>query len=140
MELQTALDWAAGRHDGVLITLRADGRPQSSDISYAYADGEFRISVTADRAKTRNLVRDPRAVLHVTDRAQWAYVSIDGIAELTPVTAAAGDEVGRELLAVYNAIRPTPHPDPDEYFAAMVEDRRLVVRFRPTSAAGLVHR
>lgn len=140
MDLQTALEWAGGRHDGVLITLRADGRPQSSDISYAYADGVFRISVTADRAKTRNLGRDPRAVLHVTDRSQWAYVSLDGSAELTAVTTAAGDEVGQELLAVYNAVSPTPHPDPDEYFAAMVKDRRLVVRFQPTAAAGMVHR
>lgn len=140
MDLETALDWAGARHDGVLITLRADGRPQSSDISYAYADGVFRISVTADRAKTRNLARDPRCVLHVTDRSQWAYVSFDGTAELTAVTTEPGDEVGRELLAVYDAISPTPHPDPDEYFAAMVADRRLVVRLRPASAAGIVHR
>jgi hypothetical protein len=33
MELDQALAWAAERTQGVLITIRRDGRPQSSDIS-----------------------------------------------------------------------------------------------------------
>jgi PPOX class probable F420-dependent enzyme len=138
MDLHSALAWAGTRTAGTLITLRADGRAQSSDISYAYADGCFRISVTADRAKTKNLLRDPRALLHVSDRAHWAYASFDGIAELSSPSASQGDDVGRELLDVYNAIATAPHGDPDEYFQAMVRDRRLVVRFRPTRATGQV--
>ena len=38
MELSDAIDWADERRLGVLITIRADGRPQSSDIVY-YVDG-----------------------------------------------------------------------------------------------------
>ncbi|MYK77580.1 MAG: PPOX class F420-dependent oxidoreductase, partial [Acidimicrobiaceae bacterium] len=34
MELSEAVDWAAERKLGVLITIRSDGRPQSSDIVY----------------------------------------------------------------------------------------------------------
>jgi PPOX class probable F420-dependent enzyme len=139
MDLQTALAWAGSRSAGALITLRADGRAQSSDISYAYADGTFRISVTADRAKTKNLLRDPRAVLHVSDRATWSYTSFDGVADLTEPSATPGDAVGMELLEVYNAIAPTPHDNPNEYLAAMVRDQRLVIRLHPTTASGQVH-
>ena len=50
---------------GVLATIKRDGRPQLSNVGYAWDDGLVRVSVTADRAKTRNLQRDPRVTLHV---------------------------------------------------------------------------
>lgn len=52
---------------GVLATVKRDGRPQLSNVGYAFdaAEGLVRVSVTADRAKTRNLERDPRVTLHV---------------------------------------------------------------------------
>jgi hypothetical protein len=63
MDLAIALAWAATRSEGVLITLRADGRAQSSDISY-FSDGpSMLISLTHGRAKTKNMQRDPRVVL-----------------------------------------------------------------------------
>ena len=42
---------------GVLATIKRDGRPQLSNVGYAYDPEQrlFRVSVTADRAKTRNL-------------------------------------------------------------------------------------
>ncbi len=39
MELSPALTWAGTRKNAVLITIRKDGRPQSSDIAYT-VDGE----------------------------------------------------------------------------------------------------
>lgn len=128
-----------GEHNrGVLITLRRDGRPQSSNIVFHYADGVARISVTADRAKTANLRRDPRSVLHVSSESFWQYVSASGEAELSDLTREPGDDVGRELLDLHDAVAPDPHENPQEFFEAMVRDRRLVVRFRPTSFAGMV--
>lgn len=138
MDLTTALDWAAARRDGVLITLRADGRAQSSDISYFVDDGTFLISVTDDRAKTRNMRRDPRVVLHLTDPANWSYLSIDGIAALTPVATTPDDATCDLLVRYYRGVRGGEHPDWDEYRRAMVADRRLVVQVRPTSAVGQV--
>ncbi|MCU1602596.1 MAG: hypothetical protein JWO22_3305 [Frankiales bacterium] len=43
------------RHQAVLITLRKDGTPQSSNIAFVLADGIARVSVTDDRAKTRSI-------------------------------------------------------------------------------------
>jgi PPOX class probable F420-dependent enzyme len=139
MELATALDWASHRTDAVLITIRRDGRPQSSDISYALNDGVFTISVTADRAKTANMRRDPRVVLHLTDRSAWSYLAFDGIVELTPVTTEPGDATSDALVAYFEQVSGKSHPDWDEYRAAMIDEGRLLVRFTPTSVVGQIH-
>lgn len=139
MELRTAVDWAHSRRHGVLITIRADGRPQSSDISYSVDDGgRLVISVTADRAKTANMRRDPRVVVHVSDRASWSYVAFDGVADLSPVAAAADDATCDALVAYYRSVA-GEHPNWDEYRQAMVSDRRLLVRVTPNSAVGQIH-
>lgn len=58
----------ATRELGVLATLKRDGRPQLSNVNHTFdLDTRLlRISVTADRAKARNLARDPRASFHLT--------------------------------------------------------------------------
>ena len=139
MELPTALEWASHRSDAVLITIRKDGRPQSSDISYALDDGIFTISVTAGRAKTANMARDPRVVLHLTDRSNWSYLAFDGTVELSPVTTDPGDTTSDALVAYYEKVTGEPHPDWTEYRAAMIDERRLLVTFTPGSVVGQLH-
>jgi len=136
MDLDHALEWAGRRSDAVLITIRRDGRPQSSDITYDLGDGVFVISVTADRAKTINMARDPRVVLHLTDRASWSYISFDGEVTLSAVTTDPGDAASDALVEYYKCVTGKDHPDWDEYRAAMITERRLIVSFRPTSAVG----
>ena len=129
-------DWLAQRHNATLITTRADGSPQSSNVAFAVHGGVIEVSTTDDRAKTRNLRRDPRGVLHVNGDNHWQYVSVRVDAELSAVTTEPGDEIGQELLRLYDAIAPTPHPDPQEFLEAMVAERRLVLRLTPVSAVG----
>jgi PPOX class probable F420-dependent enzyme len=138
MDLADALSWAGRRSDGVLITLRRDGRAQSSDISYWLHDGQFWISLTADRAKTANMRRDPRVVMHVTDRSSWSYLSFDATAEVGPVAAAPDDAASDELVAYYRAVA-GEHDDWDDYRAAMVRDGRLIVRLTPHSVVGQIN-
>jgi PPOX class probable F420-dependent enzyme len=118
-------------HGGVLVTLKRDGRPQLSNVSHAYDPDEriIRISVTDDRAKTRNLRRDPRASYHVTSADRWAYAVAEGTAELSPVAQDPHDETVEELIRLYRAVL-GEHSDWDDYRAAMVRDKRLVVRLR----------
>ena len=117
----------ADRDQGVLTTLKRDGRPQLSNVSYTFADGVVRVSVTAGRAKTKNLLRDPRASFYVCAPDFRSYVVAEGTASLTPVATAPDDATVDELVAVYRAVA-GEHPDWDEYRAAMVAERRLVVR------------
>ena len=138
MDLDTAIAFARDRKDGVLLTLKRDGRPQSSNVIYAVGDdGVVRVSITADRAKYKNLVRDSRASMHVSADDFWSYVVLEGDAELSPVAAAPDDATVEELVDLYRAMV-GEHADWDEYRAAMVSDQRCVVRLTPTHAYGML--
>ncbi|MGW1902855.1 PPOX class F420-dependent oxidoreductase [Streptomyces hirsutus] len=126
---------------GVLVTLKQDGRPQLSNVNHAYYPDErlIRVSLTDDRAKTRNLRRDPRASYHVTTSDRWAYTVAEGTAELSPVAADPHDGTVEELIRLYRDVN-GEHPDWDDYRAAMVRDRRLVLRLRVERAYGIPRR
>ncbi|WP_330308765.1 MULTISPECIES: PPOX class F420-dependent oxidoreductase [unclassified Streptomyces] len=123
---------------GVLVTLKKDGRPQLSNVSHVYYPDEriVRVSLTDDRAKTRNLRRDPRASYHVTSEDRWAYTVAEGTAELTPVAQDPHDDTVEELIRVYRDVL-GEHPDWDDYRAAMVRDGRLVLRLHVERAYGI---
>ncbi|KUO14401.1 PPOX class F420-dependent oxidoreductase [Streptomyces dysideae] len=123
---------------GVLVTLKRDGRPQLSNVNHAYYPDEriVRVSITDDRAKTRNLRRDPRASYHVTSPDRWAYTVAEGTAELSPVAKDPYDEAVEELIRLYRDVQ-GEHPDWADYRAAMVRDRRLVLRLKVERAYGI---
>ncbi len=138
MELADALDFARNKRQGILIALKSDGRPQSSNISFALGDdGVIRISVTDGRAKTANLRRDNRASLHVNRDDFWAYVVIEADVTLLPVAESPDDATADALVEYYRAVT-GEHDDWDEYRQAMVDDRRLVLELRPTHAYGML--
>lgn len=137
MQLQSALDFVTDRHLGVLLTVKADGRPHASNIGYATWDGAVHVSTRAHQVKIANLRRDDRAGLHVTsdDFGSWAVV--EGRATLSPITTSPGDDTAALLRRVYEAIR-GPHPDWDEFNQAMIDQRRLVVSLAAESAYGRI--
>ena len=126
---------ASARNIGALVTIKRDGRPQLSTVSFNFdaAASLVRISVVDGRAKVHNLRRDPRASVYVTSADGWTYAVLEGIVELSPVAAAPDDATVEELVDVY---RGAEHPDWDEYRAAMVADHRLVARLRVERAYG----
>ncbi|WUH94247.1 PPOX class F420-dependent oxidoreductase [Streptomyces sp. NBC_00433] len=132
------LDLLRKQHTGVLVTLKKDGRPQLSNVSFTFDDATrtIRISATDDRAKTRNLRRDPRASFYVATPDLGTYLVAEGDAEVTPVAADPHDATVEELVDVYRAIA-GEHPDWDEYRAAMVSDKRLVISLRANRAYGM---
>ena len=62
-------------------------------------------------------------------------MAAEGTAELTPVAADPHDATVDELVAYYRGVS-GEHGDWEEYRAAMVADRRLVVRFVPGHTYG----
>jgi PPOX class probable F420-dependent enzyme len=138
MELTDAIEFVRDHRRGVLVTQKRDGRPQLSNIAYAVGDdGVIRISITADRAKYKNLLRTPLASLHVARDDFYAYAVIEADVELSDVAAAPDDDAVDELVEQYRAVA-GEHSNWDEYRAAMVQDRRLVVRLKPTNAYGML--
>lgn len=120
-----ARDYIAQNHRGVLTTQMRNGRPQLSAVAYALDhDGLIKISVTEDRAKTKNVRRDPRVSLLVLGDNWYRYVVVEGtgyIQDENPVP---------DLRRVYEMVRGEPHPDWAEFDAAMVRDRRVLLCIR----------
>jgi PPOX class probable F420-dependent enzyme len=131
------LDLIGARGHGVLSTIKRDGRPQLSVIGYAFDPERLlvRVSLTNDRAKTRNLRRDPRISLLVTTRDLRPYVVVEGTARLSEVATDPHDAATEELIDIYRSIA-GEHPDWDEYRAAMVADERLALSFTVEHAYG----
>lgn len=136
----------ARRSNGTLATLRRDGRPQLSVVTYAWYphdpdrdDGRvvLRISTQEGRAKVANLRRDPRATFLVADESGWSYAVVEGTVELSPVATFHDDPTVEELVRYYRDAS-GEHPDWAEYRRVMVEDRRLVARLIVEHAYGMV--
>jgi PPOX class probable F420-dependent enzyme len=119
----------SGNSLGVLATIKRDGRPQLSNVSYHFDKRAtaIEVSITEPRAKTRNLRRDPRASVLVSSDDGWSYAVAEGNAELSPPAADPHDDTVEALIALYRNIA-GEHPDWDDYRRAMVTDRRVFMR------------
>src|ERR1700731_3267810 len=104
----------SGNSLGVLATIKRDGRPQLSNVSYHFDPREMavRVSITEPRAK----------ILGEADEG-WSYAVAEATAERTPPAAAPSDNTVEALISLYRNIA-GEHPDWDEYRQAMVTDRR----------------
>ncbi len=140
MKIPEALDFIRDKRNGILIALKSDGRPQSSNIAFVVGDDDvIRVSVTDGRAKTANLRRDPRVSLHVNRDDFWAYAVIEADVSMLPTAASPDDATVDALVDYYRAVA-GEHDDWDEYRQAMVDDRRLLLELRPTHAYGMLNR
>ncbi len=113
----------------VLATIKSDGRPQLSPVSAFYDRdiGVVFVSVTDGRAKTKNLRRDARATLEVTSGDGRSWATADGTATLIgPGSETDSPEVA--ALVDYYRAAAGEHPDWDEYRAAMVAERRVLLQ------------
>jgi PPOX class probable F420-dependent enzyme len=129
VERDQLLDFVRTRHHLILVTTRADGRPQLSPVTGGVdADGRIVVSTYPDRAKATNLRRDPRAsVLVLSDEWNDAWVQVDGTAEVLDMP---GPEAEDGLVEYFRCIS-GEHPDWDEYRAAMRRQGKSLVRITP---------
>ena len=112
-------------HQAVLATFRRDGRPQLSPVAAGIDDeGRVEISSRETAMKVKNLRRDPRISLCLLGPhwyAQWGQV--EGTAEIVDQPEAL------DLLVGYYRRISGEHPDWDEYRQAMIDEKRVLVRF-----------
>ncbi|WP_238018086.1 PPOX class F420-dependent oxidoreductase [Dactylosporangium sp. AC04546] len=118
------LEFLRPRHRAIVMTTRADGRPQASPVSCGVdAEGRIVVSTYPERAKVRNLRRDPRvSVMVLSDAWNDAWVQVDGTAEVLDLPDAL------EPLVEYFRCISGEHPDWDEYRAAMVAQGKSLIR------------
>jgi len=117
-------------HRAVLATSRSDGMPQLSPVACAVDDdSRVLISTRETAVKAKNLRRRPHASLCVfTDAFFGEWVQVEGDAEVISLPDAM------DLLVDYYRRVSGEHPDWDDYRAAMVRDRRVIVRITITRA------
>lgn len=138
MDLQTAVDYARDLRNSVLVTTRNDGRPQLSNVLHGVDDqGVVRVSLTADRAKYKNLAKRPWGALHVTADDFWSYVVLEGDVELAPVVTDPDGPDADEHVAHYTRLV-GEHADWDDYRASLVREKRSFARLTPTYAYGML--
>jgi PPOX class probable F420-dependent enzyme len=118
------LEFLRERHHGILMTTRADGRPQLSPVTCGVdPDGRIVVSTYPQRAKARNARRDPRVTMCVlSDDFGGAYVQVDGRAEVLELPEAL------EPLVEYFRCISGEHPDWDEYRGAMRRQGKTLIR------------
>ena len=127
VEREALLDFVRPRHNGLLITRRADGSPQASPVTCGVdTDGRIVVSSYPQRAKAKNARRDPRvSIVVLSENFGDAWVQVDGTAELIDATQ------DTEPLVEYFRCIAGEHSDWDEYREAMVKQGKTLLRITP---------
>lgn len=143
MSLDTNLvTLASARNIGALATLKRDGRPQISSVSFTL-DPDLalaRVCVIDESTTVHNMRRDPRASIYVASPDGWTYAVLEGAVELSPVAVDPEDDTVDELVDIFRAIYGHDHPDWEGYRVAMVAERHVVARLRIEDAYGIAGR
>ena len=107
----------------VLATLRSDGSPQLSPINYAYQDGRFLISTTRDRAKYKNVRRNPQVSLCIVQAGGHPYVMISGNARIEEADIEEGTaQIVRNM---------SDQPPPENFAERLREQGRILIIVTP---------
>ena len=124
MDIDQARAFLRANHRAVLVTIRRDGRPQTSPVATTIdAEGFAVVSSRETAYKVRQLRRDPRAALCVmNDKFFGEWVQVEGTATIVSLPDAM------EGLVEYYRRVAGEHPDWDDYRAAMERDRRVLIR------------
>jgi len=130
VDLPAVLDFVRVRHRMILMTRRSDGTAQLSPVTAGVdGDGRVVISTYPERAKVRNLRREPScAVVVLSDEWNGPWLQLDGTAEVLDMPAAEAEEA---LVDYFRCIS-GEHPDWDEYREAMRRQNKSLVRITPT--------
>ena len=131
-------DTVWSRRRGILATVNPNGMPHLTNVHYLPGDEERTIllTTTADRVKSRNLRRDPRAALHVQHEDWFAYSVAEGRVSVAAAEA-PGDAATDDLYVIFSAFRgPQQRPAFD---AQMIRAKRIIARLHVEGIYGLVH-
>ena len=114
-----------------LATLLPDGTPQMTVMWYRRMEDELQMITPADTRKARNLARDGRAAITVSDPENgYRYVEMRGHIELEHDPEAIRDALFRIATRYIGAERAEP------YTAARDPSTRVLMVFRPERVHG----
>ena len=139
MELtDTQRDFLSANHNAVCTTFRRSGAAQASIVTVGLHRGGAAFTTTADRAKHRNLSRDPRCTLLVSHHQWRPFLVLEGMATVLSQDNTPSEELRVAFREVFRAASGKEHPNWEEYDRVMVEDRRVIVIVTPEHVYGTV--
>ena len=81
-QLERLREFISPARIAMVATIGKDGMPQLTPNWYAYTDGEIIISITKQRVKYRNVIRDPRVAVSIcSEPLAEEYVTVSGPAQ-----------------------------------------------------------
>ena len=142
----TEREFLQQHHAAAMITLKPDGMPHAVRVGVAVVDGTVWSSGTRDRVRTRNLRRDPRAVLFVFEQG-FAALTLE-----TRVRILDGPDVPSQSVRLFHEMQRNlqPHPSgdnlmwygkeltPAEFESAIRSEGRVIYEFEIQRAYGLL--
>ena len=105
MTTQRLWEIVAAERNGILATIGEYGVPQLSNVYYLadHSTQRVRFSTTTDRIKGRNLLRDPRASLHVSGPDFFNFAVVAGPVSLA-VAREPDDDAVEKLFEVHGGL------------------------------------
>jgi PPOX class probable F420-dependent enzyme len=118
------VDFLRTRHHAVIVTKRSDGGDQTSPVTVGIDEqGRLLVSTYPERAKVRNIRKDPRVALcMLSDDFEGPWVHVEGTAEVLDMPDALDP-----LIEYFRSIS-GEHPDWEEYKEAMAKEDKTLVR------------
>ena len=121
---KTLAGFLSEKRNATLATIRADGSSQLTPVWFHWDGEQFAISMTTERAKYKNLARDPRISLCIDDVTGTAYVTAEGKAEIRD--SDIWDDT-RKILVKYRG-----EEGGAAYLERLKKQPRVLVVFTPT--------
>ena len=121
---RTVESFLAESRNATLATIRANGTPQLTPVWFVWDGEQFIITMTTERAKYKNLVRDARMSLCIDDVTGFGYVTAEGEAEIREQDIWADT---RKILVKYRG-----EEGGAEYLERLKTEPRVLVVMKPT--------
>jgi PPOX class probable F420-dependent enzyme len=122
---------------GVMTSFRRNGMPQLSIVTVYPRDGGVGVSITENRVKFKNLLRDPRCALLVSHADWWSgFLVFEGTVELTHSGNTDPEALRRARRHIYSATTRRRSADWEEYDKITEADKRVAMLLRPHHVYG----
>ncbi|ETX07439.1 pyridoxamine 5'-phosphate oxidase family protein [Candidatus Entotheonella palauensis] len=122
---------------GVLTSFRRNVMPQLSIVTVYPRDGGVGISIAENRAKFKNLLRDPRCSVLISHADWWSgFLVFEGRAELTHSGNSGPEELPMARRHIFSATTRRRGADWDEYDRITEQDKRVAMVLRPDHVYG----
>jgi PPOX class probable F420-dependent enzyme len=122
---------------GVMTSFRKNGMPQLSIVTVYPRDGGVGVSITENRIKFKNLLRDPRCSLLVSHVDWWSgFLVFEGTVELVHSGNSDPETLRMARRHIFSATTRRRSKDWDDYDRITNDDKRVAMVLRPAHVYG----